>query len=526
MFNLLLCSLMSSVANNNKDRLERLIYDHEPSLADINDALHFAAEVGKEHSLAALLEHVSRGNHVVNEAFITASRNGHLEAVRVLQRYHADINYTDRFKGMTAVMVACQQGHHSVLTHLIRSGCDLNIKTVDKDFTALHFAALNDHAQCIQIILKKRRLPDECNYGNNSVLKAAALCGNEASVAMLLRYGAFVTRDAVEAAALQNHHGCVQLMLHHHHALHDDLEFQTSLIVRILLRNYKETAEVLLESGFRGDMIHPETMHTPLGLVSRKGLLDMVDLLINHGINIDGLGNYDATALMISCAVASTDVIRRLIQHGCNVNFINKYGKSAVHYCVEGENGDRNRNPAHIQCLLLLLQNGANPDAYTSQTHMQSFQREDMLIVTPLYSALLFRNHTLIKILLRANCNIDLDAYFLHNVMSFKPWKFCIHHSKNVRTTALKMLFIAGLHVNNDETRTIPDEKLEQMPWFLNLIRTPRSLKHLSRSAIRNSRHVNSENVGQLPVPVSVQRYLNLEELDWITEGGYQLDKL
>ncbi|MEI6153477.1 MAG: ankyrin repeat domain-containing protein, partial [Deltaproteobacteria bacterium] len=70
---------------------------------------------------------------------ILASRNGHIDIVKLLAEYKADLNVQDKF-GNTPLMNACMRMHTGIASFLIERGADLTI-TNKENKTALDIAA-------------------------------------------------------------------------------------------------------------------------------------------------------------------------------------------------------------------------------------------------------------------------------------------------------------------------------------------------------------------------------------------------
>ena len=81
-----------------------------------------------------------------------AAHRGHVEVVRVLLRAPAiEVNHTTK-SVMTALAMACAEGHQDVVTLLLEKGADPNI-TFDSGVAPLHLACLHGHTDIVKILL-------------------------------------------------------------------------------------------------------------------------------------------------------------------------------------------------------------------------------------------------------------------------------------------------------------------------------------------------------------------------------------
>jgi ankyrin repeat protein len=86
-----------------------------------------------------------------------------------------------------------------------------------------------------------------------------------------------------------------------------------------------------------------------------------------------------------------------LIKAGADVAFRNRRGAEPLHYAADGSPGGRNWNPqAQAAMILLLIQNGANPNAL------------DKSGVAPLHRAVRHRCPSAVEVLLQNGASVEL----------------------------------------------------------------------------------------------------------------------
>ena len=71
---------------------------------------------------------------------------------------------------------------------------------------------------------------------------------------------------------------------------------------------------------------------TPLFQTSLHGYLQMAELLLNNGAEVDKANIYGGTPLIRASALGRLEVVNLLIEHQADVHLKNDDGKTALHY--------------------------------------------------------------------------------------------------------------------------------------------------------------------------------------------------
>ena len=82
-----------------------------------------------------------------NQLFLTASKKGHLEIVKLLIQNGADIHAENDY----ALRWASQEGHIEVVTFLIQNGADIH---AENEY-ALRWSSENGHLEIVKILIQK-----------------------------------------------------------------------------------------------------------------------------------------------------------------------------------------------------------------------------------------------------------------------------------------------------------------------------------------------------------------------------------
>jgi ankyrin repeat protein len=78
--------------------------------------------------------------------------------------------------------------------------------------------------------------------------------------------------------------------------------------------------------------------NTPLIIATFRGDLEMVELLLAHGVEVDRRGRESGmTAYMHACERGYADIAQRLYEYGADPIPINWEGRSAYHLCSRAD---------------------------------------------------------------------------------------------------------------------------------------------------------------------------------------------
>jgi hypothetical protein len=117
-------------------------------------------------------EVISDPDFNLQASFFRATFHGLLDIVKVLLTRGAKINAQTNF-GQTALMIACEKGHSSIVSFLLSQGARKHLKQNTDNNTALHLAAKNGHITVVNMLLEFGARHQMLNYFNETPLNLA-----------------------------------------------------------------------------------------------------------------------------------------------------------------------------------------------------------------------------------------------------------------------------------------------------------------------------------------------------------------
>lgn len=130
-----------------------------------------------------------------------ACRLGHVEAVRLLIQYGADLDAQDE-DGESCLIIASKNGHVECVKLLIagaKKGANLELRERFYGWTALHLAAIENHPEVIKVLLEAGANPDVFDFSSWTPHEHAVFAANNVCAALLRT----VTKNLDERQRLQ-----------------------------------------------------------------------------------------------------------------------------------------------------------------------------------------------------------------------------------------------------------------------------------------------------------------------------------
>ncbi|CAK4654907.1 unnamed protein product [Aphanomyces euteiches] len=202
------------------------------------------------------------------EAASSPALQDNLAVVRSLLTHGANVNSTDK-RDETALHKAAEHGHFNIVKELLAHNANVNKQTYE-DKTALYWASARGNLEIVKILLEKKAKASIVNENGETPLFRAIVEGHFDIVVALLE----ASDPSVNKA------------------------------------NYEDA--------------------TPLHEASKKGKLDIVKLLLDHGADVDSTDQDGFTALEWASYNGYFEIVKILLHHDASVNTADKDGMTAL----------------------------------------------------------------------------------------------------------------------------------------------------------------------------------------------------
>lgn len=281
---------------------------------------------------------------------VSASCRGSESIVRLLLEHGAKCDTVDTYSGNRfALNEACHAGHRNIVEALLRKGADAEAHGKPDSSTPIIAASRNGHSEIAELLLQYGADPnhtcEKCS-AHETALFLACQIRSPKLVEVLCNYGADIN-------ALDMH--CRTVL---YHALQSDQDSMAAFLVRkgaILDRTPR--TDSLSNQNFT-DGIPPRNSPRPKHadtflMACRRGLLQVINLLLYQGFNINEPSLEEEDPLQIVAHEGHKELLQLLLNKGANVNSAaGPYG-TVLH--IASSQGD-------MEIVKSLLEKGADPN--------------------------------------------------------------------------------------------------------------------------------------------------------------------
>ena len=249
----------------------------------------------------------------------------------------------------------------------------------------LSIAAGNANAAMIAALIDAGADPNAPDPAGETPLMAVARVGSVDAATVLLDRGAHVEatdpafkQTALIVAVRENHPDVVKLLIDRHADV--NLKTRVGITPPFILPNSVPgfghgIGIVRGGSPDRGRRSPTPGGMSPLQYAARDGRLQIAQMLVAAGADVNSREANDITPLLSAIANNHVDVARFLIDHGADVNVSDWYGRTPIWSAVEVRNMDKDNatfdngidRAPYIDLITTLLDHGANPNARTKE---------------------------------------------------------------------------------------------------------------------------------------------------------------
>ncbi|XP_067273557.1 ankyrin repeat and SOCS box protein 2 isoform X2 [Pseudorasbora parva] len=277
--------------------------------------LNYGASVNKNciQGWTALHESVCRNNVEISEMLVKAG---------------AKINMPNIY-GITPIFVAAQSGKVDALRMLLKNGADLNSQAAD-GATALYEACKNGHEDVVEFLLSQNADANKPGKSGLMPIHIAAQRGNDGIVCMLIpaTSKARVRRSGISPihlAAERNRNDILEVLIEAGFDVNATLSEDRSMMYEdrrssalyfAVMNNNIDATTMLLEAGANPNL---DTFN-PLLVALRQGCIQTVNLLVEHGANVNAYIPTHPTAFpaTVMFCMKYLTLLKYLMDNGCD----------------------------------------------------------------------------------------------------------------------------------------------------------------------------------------------------------------
>lgn len=254
-----------------------------------------------------------------------ASQTGNLEIVKILLTRGSGLHTQDH-QGQTPLHLACQTGQYETAKFLIEQGAKIDVQ--DKTgTTALMLAAAADHLSIVRMLYYLGANTTLKNNQNQTIMDISKGSSKQFLQTPQPDYFQLLTLG-LDSLVLQDvKNGKCPISI---------TDEQGNILLHLAATyGYVDLAEVLIEKGVDINQ-QAKNNSTPLMLAAHKNQLTILNFLLKKGANIHLLATNDISSLMIGALKNHLEIVETLLQNGAKINEVNQMGGSALHATIEG----------------------------------------------------------------------------------------------------------------------------------------------------------------------------------------------
>jgi len=221
-----------------------------------------------------------------------------------------------------------------------------------------------------------------------------------------------------------------------------------ALLCDATVNKHTEVAKLLLTNGCKVERRNIRHTDTPLLYAAINGDIEIVEMLLNRGANINAVNQYGITALHNAVRSKTMEIIELLLKRGAYVNAKDSYSVTPLQLAFE--NGSE-------EIVKLLLKHGAYVNsAYNcnfGEGHTEWLGVKETCTswegCTPLWLAVGKGHEEVVKLLLESGANVHAEH---------KDGKTVLHFTVERRQdkfVQLLLLFSANVHAEHKDGRTV-----------------------------------------------------------------------
>ena len=427
--------LHKAVNANCDEQTVQAIIDHGADVNAINKdnetALLIACMNGQNDAINVLLEAGADTNitqtdgHTCLHKAVNANCGKH--TVQAIIDHRADVNAINK-DNETALLIACMDGKIDAINVLLEAGADTNITETD-GYTCLHKAVnANCAKQTVQTIIDHGADVNATSKYNETALLIACMNGKIDAINVLLKAGAdtnIAQTDGYTCLHKAVNANCdkraVQAIIDHGADVNATNKKNVTALMIACDNGNIDIINILMSVV---DADGDTCLHKAVGRSCGK---EVLQTMVDHGVNVNAANTDNITALMIACDKGDVDAINVLLKAGAETNIAETNG--CLHKAVIA-NCDK-------QTVQTIIDHGADVDAINKDNE------------TALLIACMNGQIDAINVLLEAGADTNITDTYGHT---------CLHKAVNANCgkQAVQAITDHGADVNatNDKSQT------------------------------------------------------------------------
>ena len=265
------------------------------------------------------------------------------EMIKVLMRHGAPLNYAGN-DGYQAIHLATQNGDLDILTFLVTRGANVSCaKTLQEGYTPIHIAALNNKPQALEFLVGRvGSLNIRCQrlYGALTPLHLAVKAGHVEIVKILCENGACLGisdlegRTPLHYAADRGNMEVLDILFKHGASIKIMDAGGRSALHYAVYSKSPDCVQLMIDKGANvNEGKNTGDPCTPLVSAVTVGSLEVVDVLIRNGADVNVVIPIKETPLLLASSAGHVEIVKRLISAGANIKSVNRQRETALHKC-------------------------------------------------------------------------------------------------------------------------------------------------------------------------------------------------
>jgi uncharacterized protein len=395
--------------------------------------------------------------HAATSEIADAVMRGDRQAVRAALSRKADVNVA-QVDGTTALHWAVERDDLEMADLLIRAGARVDAKTRE-GVMPLQLAAINGSAQMLDRLLKAGADPNAAlTAASDTAVMMAARTGKSDAIRVLVEGGANVNAKenwggttALMWAVSEGHTAAARALI----AAGADVNARSNYVAAANGRGFEGRTPVANRADPKTEEFASGWL-TPLTLAAREGDVELTQVLLDAGADVNTVAGDGKTALAIAAFNGNYDVASLLVDRKADVNKADAQRFTPLFWAVDRRNMETAPNfpwmvtADAMPLIRKLLDAGANPNAIVNNTPRARMREGSPRIVFA-------------TALMRAAFAADLELVTLLLERGADP-KILSRDNESMLSAAAGLAFVHGYHRGKS-----PEERLDVVKLFVKL---------------------------------------------------------